>query len=749
MTTCNTMRYQRKDYIQFLESEYNAQEREYSRLIATKATVLKERGEVFVGKFVGFRGDFSIFKVRISDNMPRKNSFWTASCFIGEMASYKNWGTLTWEDLREQYQSEFSEAHCVWISKSDDPNFCLVGMRNLTVDFAELLDSQRPIIAFGPKEPPLRYLLNLKEIVEDDICEEIKAILDYTVPTETLWNPQKISANEDINTPILNCMETNYTIAIQGPPGTGKTYRMAKLIAQILGMDKSVLVTSLTNEALKVIAAKDDLRPYLEKGAISKTGLTIDEHRELPMLNANKGNLCDASPGHLSLATFYISSGWAKDVHEISPFDFVIMDEASQALLPMIAASRKLGKKVIWIGDQKQLAPIIISNEDKVNTHGWSQIVKGFDTLCNNVPMPTFMLNDTFRLTKRGAEFTGVFYNNTLNSVAKSDELETALPELNRLGGPSLLNMELKVGDKKPANALVAIFNLAERILQEHSNAKIAILSKFKETVKELQRTFILKLHSENIPDNIEIETVDRIQGLTVDYTIFLIPNASISYSLNSAFFNVATSRARLCTVIVADRNIMKNYMPEEVRLFLLKLSENKVAEFVPSPVKEITAGDLKVTVFGKINLPQKKFKEIVEGMENIFIIDTNVFVKCPTIISKVGKYKVVVPTTVLEELDHLKLKEGIDKKVLNDAVKNINKAFTSNFSKMEDGDVSLLPAGFDVRKADCIILSVALKYKKEGKNPILLTSDNLLQSKALGLNIKTISLKVFLSERK
>lgn len=91
------MKFKREDYIAFLETEYDTQMKEYGRLIATKATVLKERGEVFVGKFVSFRGDFSIFKVRISDNMPRKNSFWTASCFIGEMASYKNWGDCAWQ----------------------------------------------------------------------------------------------------------------------------------------------------------------------------------------------------------------------------------------------------------------------------------------------------------------------------------------------------------------------------------------------------------------------------------------------------------------------------------------------------------------------------------------------------------------------------------------------------------------------------------------------------------------------------
>lgn len=742
------MKFKREDYIAFLETEYDTQMKEYSRLIATKATVLKERGEVFIGKFVGFRGDFSIFKVRISDNMPRKNSFWTASCFIREMASYKNWGDLAWADLREQYQCDYSDAHCVWISKSEVPAFCLIGAKNITVDFADLLESQNPIIAFGPNDPPLKYLLNLKDIVQNSKCEATKEILDY-YRKESTWNPQKVAAAEDLNIHILRSLESHNTVAIQGPPGTGKTYRMTRLIAQLLSEGKSVLVTVLTNEALKVVASKEDLKPYLESGKISKTSLTIDERHELPKLVANEGNVCNATPGHLSLATFYISSGWAKDMHETTPFDYVVVDEASQALLPMIAASKKLGSKVVWIGDQKQLAPIVKTSEDKINTCGWGPIVKGFDTICNNILMPTFMLSDTFRLTKRSAIFTGIFYNNELNSVAKIDEVKTSLPELNKLGGPSLLDLELKIGDKKPENALNAVYDLTERILKEGSDAKIAILSKFKETVKELQKTFITKLHSEEIPDNLKIETVDRIQGLTVDYAIFLIPNASVSYSLDSELFNVATSRASGCTIIVADRMILKNFMSDEVRRFLLKINENKVVALKPTTTQTITSGELKVTVFGKINLPEKHLKEIVADKENIFIIDTNVFVKCPTIISKVGKYKVVIPTTVLEELDRLKLKQSIDNKALNDAVKNINKAFLNNYSSMEEGDSSLLPNGFDAQKADCLILSVALRYKTEDKNPILLTSDNLLQSKALGLGITTISLKDFLSERR
>lgn len=92
-----------------------------------------------------------------------------------------------------------------------------------------------------------------------------------------------------------------------------------------------------------------------------------------------------------------MSSGWAS---EESAFDYVIMDEASQALYPMIAISFKLGGKVIWVGDQKQLSPIVLTNEDIINGNNWNSIVNGFNTLCYSSDYKSFLLKDTFRLTK-------------------------------------------------------------------------------------------------------------------------------------------------------------------------------------------------------------------------------------------------------------------------------------------------------------------------------------------------------------
>ena len=739
------MKYQRTDYEKFLNTEFESIQNGFEQIVNTKASVLKNRGEVFVGLFQKLSDDgMAIFKIPITDNMPRKNSFWNAVLLKNDMAKPNNWGELSWNLLCQDNQIDYSDAHCVWLTKSsDDPRLCLIGINHMSVDFANRIE-KNSIIAFGPQIPPLQYLLNLIDIVQDSSYPEAQNILDYNEKSNQ-WNPQKIEAKADFTSLLLNDMKDNNCIVIQGSPGTGKTYRMAQLAAKLLADNKSVLVTALTNQALMELAKKDDIKPFLEKGKVSKTSLTIDESRELSKLQAIKDNLCNASQGNLSLATFYLSSGWAKDANE-KPFDYVIMDEASQALLPMIAATMKLGKKVILIGDQNQLPPIVVTNEDIINRFHWTSIVKGFETVCQNFYFKSYMLSDTFRLTKRGAESTGIFYNNELRSVSETQIIPSKLSELNQKGGPVFVGLNMKVGDKAPTNALDSIFDFVYKIITESPKVEIAILSKFRESVKQLQQHFLFKWTAiKELPENIRIETVDRVQGLTVDYCFFLIPNASIRYSLENELFNVATSRAKYNTIIVADNSILKENMSEEVRKYFLKSQEDKFASFEP---QTITAGNIGVTITGKIDLSQfeKKRKELVVGKENIYIIDTNVFVNCPDIITRIGnKYKIVIPAKVLEELDKLKLKADIDKKNLNDAAKNINMAFVKHYSQMEDADLSLLPNGFDRHNPDCMILSVALKYKND--NPILLTSDNMLQSRASGLGITTISLKDFLKK--
>ena len=728
------MRYNRKQYQDFLSTEIETQVRSYEQIVNTKAMVLKDRGDVFVGMFIKINEQgFAIFKVRESDKMPRKNSFWTAVYYIDPMSRFRQWGDLSWLEIREKYQKDFSDAYCCWLSKSEDEGFCLVGFKNITVEFANLL-TPNTIVAFGPNDPPLQYLKNLLTYTESASADHI---LDAELNTY-MWKPTPIEANENSNKLLLEQLDDSCHLIIQGPPGTGKTYRMANLAKHLLDENKSVLVTALTNQALMELAAKEALEDYIKRGRVSKTSLTIDEARQLNLQKVNE-NKCNPIKGELTLASFYVSSGWPSDE---SAFDYVIMDEASQALYPMIAVSFKLGKKVVWVGDQKQLPPIVQTNEDIINGNNWKDIVNGFNTLCNSTDYKSFLLKDTFRLTKRGAECTGVFYDNLLHSVSEYQTTPTNISWINHQGGPMMEYVALPLGEKAPEVAIHVILSKVKDILATSSKASIAVLCKFKDSIRALQKAFVLGLSVKELPDNIKIETVDRVQGLTIDYCFFLIPNVSTRYSLQSELFNVATSRARYNTIIVADKLLLKENMSEDVRKYLLKASNNSFVSFA----KTISAGSITLTVKDKIDLSkfEKKRAELVNGKENIYIIDTNVFVNCPDIISKISKkYKIIIPSTVLEELDKLKIKEGIDKITLSKAAKNISMAFTQQYSCMEDANVSLLPNGFDRKNPDCKILSVALKHSEE--NPILLTSDNMLAARAKGLGITTITLKDFL----
>ena len=128
-------------------------------------------------------------------------------------------------------------------------------------------------------------------------------------------------------------------------------------------------------------------------------------------------------------------------------------------------------------------------------------------------------------------------------------------------------------------------------------------------------------------------------------------------------------------------------------------------------------------------------------------IIDTNVFVNCPDILDRIDISKqVIVSAKVIDELDKLKLTLNDDTKKRNVelALRNLNRIFNLRSIRMECADLDYLPIDFSRKKPDNLILSVALRFRNQ--NPTLITSDNGLQLKAQGLEIKTVSLQTILN---
>ena len=248
------------------------------------------------------------------------------------------------------------------------------------------------------------------------------------------------------------------------------------------------------------------------------------------------------------------------------------MDEASQALFAMIASCKNLGNKVIWIGDQKQLPPVVSLSEEIIIRNDYSSLVKGFQTLCDQFDFPSFVLTDTFRLQPQAAKLTSVFYDVPLVSVSSNELSKTGLPFLDKRGGTSIVEIEMPNGEKADRNSCNQLIDIVAQLLLEMPKASIAVLSKFRPTVRMLQNCFISRFGYKN---NVLIDTVERVQGITCDICFYFIPNVMFSLSLNKELFNVVTSRAKQYTVLVSDKSLLRQNMPIEVRRYLLKAQED------------------------------------------------------------------------------------------------------------------------------------------------------------------------------
>ncbi|MEI0509557.1 PIN domain-containing protein [Brachyspira intermedia] len=132
-----------------------------------------------------------------------------------------------------------------------------------------------------------------------------------------------------------------------------------------------------------------------------------------------------------------------------------------------------------------------------------------------------------------------------------------------------------------------------------------------------------------------------------------------------------------------------------------------------------------------------------INNFSKVYAVDTNVLMNEPKIFDYIdSKTLLVIPLTVIEELDKLKTNEDEDIKFkAREAIRNIEDNNKANIRK-EDYDNSILPKDFDKNKNDNKILATAMKFL--AKDAVLITDDNNLKVKADSQNIKYISLEDF-----
>lgn len=780
----------KENQIKFYSEELEELEFSVKKTFNATGLSLFQNGDVYVGQYRGLdekRGNvFVDIPTGEGKYAPRLDQ--KLNCFRPKPGFElpKTWGNLIYSDLIKGRNC--TETKIIDYIPSKRDGWITMLIREMDAEFIESLQYNQ-ILAFGPTIPPFEYLQNLKEFSESfrkDGTELWEKILGFKFHLKSNVSPQLLTEEIDIADQIIKEVEKSTIYVFQGPPGTGKTHQVADLVSRLVLSNKSVLITALTNKAAVEVCEKPFFDKLFNEQRVSKLPNSIDERNKFPKLINAKDLL--PNEGHLTLTTFYqFSRIWEEQTQS---YDYVIVEEASQAYLTTIAAACKVGKNVIIVGDPKQIVPIVTNKNYKVFPN-IDLLINGMNTLSQTEGFSFNLKTETRRLTKRSTSFTNSFYNNTIQSKSLYDNIDADVNGLNKLtsmthssGGPTLVEFSNKQGDV--LNQMIRFLVVALNELSDLKGNDLAVLTPYIETLTYLQQNLKSKTNSRNYL----IESVDRVQGLDVDYCFYVIPKSSLfSYNLNR--FNVATSRAKKTTFILVEQDFDHFVnLPNEVSNYLSKLKnefaftvnsvsgeiaksaqndsklnaryensdENNQKKFLDDDIAKCSqyssqkrGNDIELKVIDKIDLSkfEKPKKEIVKGKENIYIIDTNVFVDYPDIISKIdAKYSVVLSAKVIDELDYLKISLTEEqKKNVQKSLRLINESIDKRGVKMDTADLTLLPNDFNKKSPDNFILSVALKYKSE--NPIMLTSDNGLQIKAKGLGITTITLKEFLNQRK
>ena len=349
---------------------------------------------------------------------------------------------------------------------------------------------------------------------------------------------------------------------IIGPPGTGKTSfgLLNTLREELLSTDSSILLLSYTNRAVDEICSKlvedgidfirigsqfsceEALRPYLLCTKVEKC--------------ANIGQVRNAVTSTRVFVGTTSAINSNVNIFDLKQFNLAIIDEASQILEPhligLLSAKTAEGtsaiRKIVMIGDHKQLPAVVQQNEEESEVsdpalrsiHLTNCRLSMFERLLkhyrNNADV-TYMLTKQGRMHHDIAEFPNEnFYDDMLSEVPLPHQNIPLPPVWHGTNGIEDILMTRRVvfvaipkpnssaSDRVNTNEARAIAATVARI---YENAKeefsplqtVGVIVPYRNQIAEVRS----QIETYGIADlnAITIDTVERYQGSQRDYIIY------------------------------------------------------------------------------------------------------------------------------------------------------------------------------------------------------------------------------------
>lgn len=451
--------------------------------------------------------------------------------------------------------------------------------------------------------PPTEMLMNLAEYIKSHPTDK-DLVLQPTINYDE-WKPTELRSTENVAQKVIDSLNKEKIAILQGLPGTGKSYTLGEIISLVTADKKSVCVTTQSNASLISLISQETIKPLIDRGSISKTVLTAEEKKRHPFLIPADKDLL-AAHGSLLCSTYYSLSRIINKVEE-PIYDLIVIEEASQAYLTAIAAFMKLGRQCLIVGDPMQLPPVTdIENPSDYEGIDIETQTYGMKTFVCSKNAPSFRMTTSFRLTPASTSSTKYFYGGNFTSVQEQRTLFHVQSEMQSFfpdeGGTIIYETYGSSGATCSKGALELIQKIVAVFDNFYPSRRLAILSPFVATTQTLQEEFC----KDDQKLDLLVETINRIQGETVDYTIFYVPIRNTGFAFSDNLFNVATSRSRSTTLLITDMPIsiipiqsvkVKRFLSEcnvINRERLLMPSDNKTTDF-RSEVKLLYNGEERI----------------------------------------------------------------------------------------------------------------------------------------------------------
>lgn len=291
-------------------------------------------------------------------------------------------------------------------------------------------------------------------------------------------------------------------------------------------------------------------------------------------------------------------------------FDWVIIDEAGRATPPEILVPMVLGKRIILVGDHKQLPPIIDRDLEEENLKelniNKSELEESlFEYIANNINSSCkSMLDKQYRMSPGIGNLIGdVFYNGELESGTTFEGRDHGL---NMWRGKSVVwlstSRKQNRSEEKIKNTYTnkcevdIIFDTLKKIdedcIKNNIDKEVGIIAGYQAQKSMIRKQYESQYKSIFKRIKVEINTVDAFQGRETDITLYSIVRSNkegkIGFLKDMRRLNVALSRSRELLILVGDHAcVTKNK-------FLWNQSENpfyKVLEYIS---KDKTSCELK-----------------------------------------------------------------------------------------------------------------------------------------------------------